>query len=351
MNFAPTTTAATLAPAISVRGVTQRFGETGAPQTVLALDNVSLEIRRGEFLTLLGPSGCGKSTLLNIIGGLVAPTEGTVAVQDTVVRRPLPDKIAFVFQESTLFPWYTVAENFGVNFKYRGVPRSEWRDRTMKALKSVRMETFVDHFPNQLSIGMRQRVNVARGHFERDRHPADGRAVRGARRTDPHAARRGSVRAAVGDGKTIVFVTHSLAEAVFLSDRIVLMTARPGRIKRIIDIGEPHPRLARRSCSSRGSANGATSATPRCATKSARRWSTAEGNDAMTVALQARAIQFAFLAAVFVAWFAIGRTGAISPLFLPPMEAVGVALRATGADGGVLVGGRDDDAHDRRGVC
>ncbi len=242
MNFAPTNTVATLAPAISVRGVTQRFGETGAPQTVLALDNLSLEIRRGEFLTLLGPSGCGKSTLLNIIGGLVAPTEGAVEVQDTAVRGPLPDKIAFVFQESTLFPWYTVAENFGVNFKYRGVPKPEWRDRTMKALKSVRMETFADHFPNQLSIGMRQRVNVARG-------LSSGTDI--LLMDEPFAALDEQTRMLLGEDlsallsetqKTIVFVTHSLAEAVFLSDRIVLMTARPGRIKRIIDIGEPHPR-------------------------------------------------------------------------------------------------------------
>jgi NitT/TauT family transport system ATP-binding protein len=242
LNFAPTHPAATLASAISVRGVTQRFGEAGAPQTVLALDNVSLEIRQGEFLTLLGPSGCGKSTLLNIIGGLVAPTEGAVTVQDAVVRGPLPQKIAFVFQESTLFPWYTVAENFGVSFKYRGVPKAEWRDRTMKALKSVRMETFADHFPNQLSIGMRQRVNVARGlSSETDILLMD----------EPFAALDEQSRMLLGEDlsallsetkKTIVFVTHSLAEAVFLSDRIVLMTARPGRIKRIIDIGEPHPR-------------------------------------------------------------------------------------------------------------
>jgi NitT/TauT family transport system ATP-binding protein len=243
LNFAPTNTAATLAPTISIRGVRQRFGEVDAPQTVLALDDVSLEVRRGEFLTLLGPSGCGKSTLLNIIGGLVVPTEGSVAVQDTVVRGPLPEQIAFVFQESTLFPWYTVAENFGVNFKYRGVPRAEWRDRTMKALKSVRMEAFADHFPNQLSIGMRQRVNVARGlSSETDILLMD----------EPFAALDEQSRMLLGEDlsvllsetkKTIVFVTHSLAEAVFLSDRIVLMTARPGRIKQIIDIDEPHPRL------------------------------------------------------------------------------------------------------------
>jgi len=246
LKLAPTYPAAALTqspPVISVRGVTQRFGGAGAPQTVLALDNVSLDIGRGEFLTLLGPSGCGKSTLLNIIGGLLAPTEGAVTVNDTAVRGPLPEKIAFVFQESTLFPWYTVAENFALNFKYRGVARFEWRERTIAALKSVQMDTFADHFPNQLSIGMRQRVNVARGlSSETDILLMD----------EPFAALDEQTRMLLGEdlsvllsqtAKTIVFVTHSLAEAVFLSDRIALMTARPGRIKKVIDVQEPHPRL------------------------------------------------------------------------------------------------------------
>ena len=229
--------------AISVRNLTQRFGEPGTPRTVLALDNVSLDIARGEFLCLLGPSGCGKSTLLNVIGGLLMPTEGTVTVHDTIVRGPLPDKVAFVFQESTLFPWYTVAENFGVAFKYQGVARSEWRDRTARALKSVTMESFADHYPNQLSVGMRQRVNLARG-------IATGTEI--LLMDEPFAALDEQTRMVLGEdlslllaetGKTIVFVTHSLAEAVFLSDRIALMTARPGRIKTIIDVNEPHPRL------------------------------------------------------------------------------------------------------------
>jgi NitT/TauT family transport system ATP-binding protein len=210
---------------------------------VLALGDISLTIARGEFLTLLGPSGCGKSTLLNIVGGLIEPTQGTVTVHDTVVRGPLPDRIAFVFQESTLFPWYTVAENFGVAFKYRGVARVEWKDRTMKALSSVGMETFADHYPSQLSVGMRQRVNLARG-------IAAGTDI--LLMDEPFAALDEQSRMVLGEdlsvllaqtGKTIVFVTHSLAEAVFLSDRIALMTARPGRIKTIIDVIEPHPRL------------------------------------------------------------------------------------------------------------
>ena len=246
MNLAPTPSKAALSEsgvAISVRNVTQRYGEPGARSSVLALGDISLTIARGEFLTLLGPSGCGKSTLLNIVGGLIEPTQGTVTVHDTVVRGPLPDRIAFVFQESTLFPWYTVAENFGVAFKYRGVARDQWKDRTMKALSSVGMETFADHYPSQLSVGMRQRVNLARG-------IAAGTDI--LLMDEPFAALDEQSRMVLGEdlsvllaqtGKTIVFVTHSLAEAVFLSDRIALMTARPGRIKTIIDVIEPHPRL------------------------------------------------------------------------------------------------------------
>ena len=246
MNLAPTSPKAGLAEspiAISARNVSQRYGEVGTPHAVLALDDVSLDIRRGEFLCLLGPSGCGKSTLLNIIGGLIEPTEGTVTVHDAMVHGPLPDKVAFVFQESTLFPWYNVAENFGINFKYRGVARSEWRDRTIKALKSVGMADFIDHYPGQLSVGMRQRVNLARG-------IAAGTEI--LLMDEPFAALDEQSRMVLGEdlsvllaqtGKTIVFVTHSLAEAVFLSDRIALMTARPGRIKTIVEVDEPHPRL------------------------------------------------------------------------------------------------------------
>ena len=246
MNLAPTTPAAALAEsmaAISVRNVSQRYGEPDSPQTVLALDDVSLDIRRGEFLCLLGPSGCGKSTLLNIIGGLIPPTEGAVFVHDTPVRGPSPGKVAFVFQESTLLPWYSVAENFSIAFKYRGLARSEWKDRMMTALKSVGMADFAGHYPGQLSIGMRQRVNLARG-------IAAGTEI--LLMDEPFAALDEQSRMVLGEDlslllaqakKTIVFVTHSLAEAVFLSDRIALMTARPGRIKSIIQVDEPHPRL------------------------------------------------------------------------------------------------------------
>jgi NitT/TauT family transport system ATP-binding protein len=229
--------------AISVRHVTQRFGAEGAAHSVVAIDDLSLDVVQGEFLCLLGPSGCGKSTLLNIIGGLVMPTAGEVLVNGRPIHGPMPDRLAFVFQESTLFPWYTVFENFTLAFKYRGVARSEWRDRTMEALASVGMTEFARHYPNQLSVGMRQRVNLARG-------IAAGTDI--LLMDEPFAALDEQSRMVLGEdlsvllartGKTIVFVTHSLAEAVFLSDRIVLMSARPAHIKEIITVDQPHPRL------------------------------------------------------------------------------------------------------------
>ncbi len=229
--------------AISIRNITQRFGEEGDADSVLALDDVSLEIKRGEFVCLLGPSGCGKSTILNIIGGLFKPTQGVAIVEGRKVEgEPHPDNIAFVFQESTLFPWYTVIENFRIALKFRGIANAEWDDRAMAALRAVGMGTFAQHYPDQLSVGMRQRVNMARGIcVETPILLMD----------EPFAALDEQTRMVLGEdlsqllaatGKTIVFVTHSLAEAVFLSDRIAVMTARPGKIKTIIDVNEQHPR-------------------------------------------------------------------------------------------------------------
>jgi NitT/TauT family transport system ATP-binding protein len=229
--------------AISIRNVSQRYGHAASPQSVLALDNVSLDVRRGEFVCLLGPSGCGKSTLLNIVGGLVMPTEGDIMVDGRPVRgKPLPRDVSFVFQESTLFPWYTILENFRIALKFQGVAKAEWNGRAMAALESVGMAAFAQHYPAQLSVGMRQRVNVARGICVRT-----GILLM----DEPFAALDEQTRMVLGEdlsillaktGKTIVFVTHSLAEAVFLSDRIAVMTARPGKIKTIVDVNEPHPR-------------------------------------------------------------------------------------------------------------
>jgi NitT/TauT family transport system ATP-binding protein len=228
-------------PAVTVDRVSHVFpGANGAPDAI-ALDNVSLDVNRGEFVCLLGPSGCGKSTLLNIIGGLIAPASGSVMVADTPVHGPLPRDVAFVFQESTLLPWYTVLENFRVSLEFQG-RTAGWRELALTALSSVGMEGFANFYPSALSIGMKQRINMARGiALETGILLMD----------EPFAALDEQTRLVLGEdlsvllartGKTIVFVTHSLAEAVLLADRIVVMTARPGKIKAIVEVDEPHPR-------------------------------------------------------------------------------------------------------------
>jgi len=228
--------------AIEVSHVSQRFEGRRPGETVVALDDVSLEVKAGEFVCLLGPSGCGKSTLLNIIGGLIPASSGEVRVGKTKVQGPTPREVAFVFQESTLFPWYTIVENFKVSAEFQGRVGNDWKDRAMTALKAVGMENFANHYPNQLSVGMRQRINLARGLY------LDTPTIL---MDEPFAALDEQTRMVLGEdlsillartGKTIVFVTHSLAEAVFLADRIFVMTARPGKLKAVIDVKEPHPR-------------------------------------------------------------------------------------------------------------
>ncbi len=239
---ASTQIAGASAPAIAIDHVSMMFAGRDPSQQVHALDDVSIDIRKGEFVCLLGPSGCGKSTLLSIIGGMLQQTAGTVAVNGAPVSGPRPDEIAYVFQESTLFPWFTVLENFRLALKFRGTEDTAWHDRAMQSLSAVGMEQFANHYPKQLSIGMKQRINLARG-------LCVGSEV--LLLDEPFAALDEQTRMVLGEdlsillarrGKTIVFVTHSLAEAVFLADRIVVMTARPGKIKANIAVPEPHPR-------------------------------------------------------------------------------------------------------------
>jgi ABC-type nitrate/sulfonate/bicarbonate transport system ATPase subunit len=227
---------------VVVDHVSMTFAGRDAAQSVHALDDVSLEIRKGEFVCLLGPSGCGKSTLLSIIGGMLQPTSGTVTVVGQPVTSPRPHDIAYVFQESTLLPWYTIIENFRLALKFQGIEDAGWRDRAMHALSAVGMDQFANHYPKQLSGGMKQRINLARG-------LCVGTQV--LLLDEPFAAIDEQTRMVLGEdlsillartGKTIVFVTHSLAEAVFLADRIVVMTARPGKIKANIIVPHPHPR-------------------------------------------------------------------------------------------------------------
>jgi NitT/TauT family transport system ATP-binding protein len=233
---------ANTAPAIRVEGVRQAYGAERDPRRVVALENTSLEIRRGELVALIGPSGCGKSTLLNLMGGLAAPTSGHISIDGEPVRAPLPKKVAFVFQENALFPWRTVLDNLKLGMAFQGVPKEARESRAIEALRAVGLSDFAHHYPSQLSGGMKQRAQLARAlALQTDILLMD----------EPFAALDEQTRMVLGEdlsvllartGKTIVFVTHSLVESVFLADRVAVFTARPGRIKTIIPVDEPHPR-------------------------------------------------------------------------------------------------------------
>ena len=228
--------------AIRIKHVSHRFGEEGEARNVKALLDTSFEIARGELLCLIGPSGCGKSTLLNIVGGLLAPTAGTVEVQGKRVAGPMPRDIAFVFQENALFPWNTVRENVDLGMRFQGVARAERAERAQRAIEAVGLKDFADHYPGQLSGGMRQRAALARAlSLETGILLMD----------EPFGALDEQTRMILGEDlsvllaatrKTIVFVTHSLGEAVFLADRVAVFSARPGTIKQVISVDEPHPR-------------------------------------------------------------------------------------------------------------
>ena len=228
--------------AVRVTGVSHQFGEAGDTQFVRALADTSLDIARGELLCLIGPSGCGKSTLLNVIGGLMTPSSGKVEVAGKPVRGPMPHDIAFVFQENALFPWNTVIENVDLGMVFQGVPRTQREARAKRSLAAVGLKDFAQHYPAQLSGGMRQRAALARAlSLETGILLMD----------EPFGALDEQTRMILGEDlsvllsqtdKTIVFVTHSLGEATFLADRVAVFSARPGTIKEIIAIDEPHPR-------------------------------------------------------------------------------------------------------------
>ncbi|HUD87206.1 MAG TPA: ABC transporter ATP-binding protein [Xanthobacteraceae bacterium] len=228
--------------AVRVKNVSHQFGEAGEARYVRALSDTSLDIARGELLCLIGPSGCGKSTLLNVIGGLMVPSGGGVEVAGKPVHGPMPHDIAFVFQENALFPWNTVIENVRLGMRFQGVPKAEHEPRARKSLEAVGLIEFAHHYPGQLSGGMRQRAALARAlSLQTDILLMD----------EPFGALDEQTRMILGEDlsvllarteKTIVFVTHSLGEAVFLADRVAVFSARPGTIKKILRVDEPHPR-------------------------------------------------------------------------------------------------------------
>ena len=208
---------------------------------VRTLDGISLTINEGEFVALLGPSGCGKSTLLNLLAGFEKTTEGTLLFDGETVTRPGPDR-GVVFQEAALFPWLNVWQNVVFGPQVQGVARSEYESRARQLLKLVGLEAFAEALPVQLSGGMRQRVGIAR---------VLAMSPRALLMDEPFGALDAQTRLSMQQllldvwqslGTTVLFVTHDIDEAILLSDRICVMSARPGRIIRTIPIALARPR-------------------------------------------------------------------------------------------------------------
>jgi NitT/TauT family transport system ATP-binding protein len=205
------------------------------------LDDVNVSIRPGEFLSIVGPSGCGKTTLLRIFAGLIPATEGSVNYEGVPISGP-STKMGFVFQTDNLFPWRTVQDNVALGPELRGEKRRSYRPRTEALLKLVGLDGFGDYYPHQLSGGMRQRVNLARAlAIEPQVLLMD----------EPFAALDAQTREIMQDellrvwrqvGNTVIFITHQIDEAIFLADRVMIMSARPGRVQELLPVNIERPR-------------------------------------------------------------------------------------------------------------
>jgi len=226
-------------PAIAVRGVRKVFRSDGAE--VVALDGIDLDVAAGELVCLLGPSGCGKSTLLNAVAGFSPPTSGTIVAAGRPVTAPGPDR-AMVFQEYALFPWMTVERNVAFGLEMKGAPRAGIRATVDRLLALLHLSEFRARFPKDLSGGMRQRVAIARVlAIDPPMLLMD----------EPFGALDALTRRNLQDEllriwaelrKTILFVTHGIEESIYLADRVVVMTYRPGTVKRIVPVTLPRPR-------------------------------------------------------------------------------------------------------------
>ena len=226
---------------VSARNVTKTFGKGG----VTALQEIDLEVGRGEFVSLIGPSGCGKSTLLRVIGDLVEPTSGEILVNGKTAHRARLDRdYGIVFQAAVLYDWRTVAKNIALPLELMRVDRSTRAGRVRELMHLVELEGFEKHYPWQLSGGMQQRVSIARAlSFTPELLLMD----------EPFGALDEMTRERLNIellriwaelGSTVIFVTHSISEAVFLSTRVVVMSARPGRISAVVPIDLEQPRTA-----------------------------------------------------------------------------------------------------------
>ncbi|HEY8067433.1 MAG TPA: ABC transporter ATP-binding protein [Burkholderiales bacterium] len=223
--------------AIEVEGLSHVYG--GA---VSALENISFSVAAGRFTVIVGPSGCGKTSLLMMLAGLRAQSQGTILCQGRPIPGPDPQRVGVIFQEASLYPWLTAVENIEFPLSLRGTPKNERRKRAGAMLELVGLAGFGERYPHELSGGMKQRVSIARGLVQ------DPPVLL---MDEPFAALDEQTRMTMGHellriwsttSKTVVFITHSLTEAVYLADEVLVMSARPGRIIDRIAVPLPRPR-------------------------------------------------------------------------------------------------------------
>ncbi|MGZ2224301.1 ABC transporter ATP-binding protein [Glutamicibacter nicotianae] len=225
---------------ISISNVSKVF-RANTPSPVVALDGIDLEIKEGEFVSIVGASGSGKSTLLRIVDGLTGPTGGTVKIGGAEVTKPGQDR-GFVFQQDRLFPWRTILDNVVLGLELRGVKKRDSYPRAKELLAIMGLSKFANSYPGELSGGMRQRANLARAYALEPKIMI---------MDEPYAALDGQTREIMqqflldtweAHKTTVLFVTHQIDEAVYLSDRVVVFTSRPGKVKESINIDLPRPR-------------------------------------------------------------------------------------------------------------
>ncbi len=228
------------APIIEFRNIGLVYNPNAA-EPVTALREVNARIYPGEFVTIIGPSGCGKSTLLLLLDGLMKPTAGEVLIKGQPVSKPGPDR-AMVFQDFALMPWLTVFENVAYGLKILGKPADEVKDTVMSQIKAVGLDGFHNKYPHQLSGGMRQRVGIARALTVNPEILLMDEPFASIDAQTNEIMTEDLINLYLRERKTVLFVTHSLEEAVFLSTRVLLMSARPGTIVDEVKVDLPYPR-------------------------------------------------------------------------------------------------------------
>ncbi|MFC0680596.1 ABC transporter ATP-binding protein [Lysobacter korlensis] len=229
-------------PLIQVSGLTVRYPTRGRIMT--AVEDVNLTVREGEFITVLGPSGCGKTTVMNVIAGLVPPTEGSVLIDGEPVAGPSPDR-AVVFQDYALMPWRTVEDNVRFGFEMQRSRASDTASKVAGAIEMVGLRGFEKSYPRELSGGMQQRVGLARAIVAEPRILLMDEPLGAVDALTREVMREEIERLFLATGKTVVFITHSIEEAILLGDRIVVFKSRPGAVLEIVETKMERPRSER----------------------------------------------------------------------------------------------------------